>query len=627
MSDTHHSYDADQVRERTDLLTLIGQYVALKKRGGRYTGLCPFHQEKSPSFSVDPQKGFWHCFGCGKGGDAFSFLMQYEKLTFPEALERLAERAGIQPTQSTEAPRRKEERDLLFEVNAAAAEAFRKGLKGAAGAGARAYLAQRGITPAHAEQFGLGYAPPMWDALVHHLQKRGYAPEMMLKADLARTRTQSTGNFDRFRNRLMIPIHDRQGRVVAFGGRALAPDDQPKYLNTGETPLFHKGRLLYAFHLARDPISKRGRAIVTEGYFDTIACHLAGFTETVATLGTALSEEHVRLLRPMVERVYLVFDADSAGLNAALRSQAIFRQAEVDVRIVRLPGGHDPDTFLREMGAEAFERCLTEALSPVAFELERLLAEHPARDVESRTRLFRAAARLLRPLPGLERTEYTRWLADRWLRGAQGNVADLQQAILGEVAALDRAPHRGNAPHIEEAPPPDEEATLPLLPIPTVPLEREVLRAMVQHADFAAQAVILVPLDAFTHPTARVVFQAFCRQVDQEKTPDPRHLAGDNTAMAAVVAALAVADPYLGFEVSPTGAMDRLLEEYEVRTTRPCEVPLEDRAAAEEITATLKERSRRAQQRAEQAEPGVKHKTTSAEPVPERIRKHAHPGQ
>ncbi len=222
MTDIRHSYDVDQVRERTDLLVLIRQYVALKKRGGRYTGLCPFHQEKTPSFSVDPQKGFWKCFGCGKGGDAFTFLMQLEHLTFPEALERLAERAGIHPiATSYDAPKRKEERDFLFEVNAAAAVAFHNALIGQAGAAARAYLLRRGITAEHAARFGLGYAPGGWDALVKHLRGRGFSLEMMTKAGLALARSSGEGYIDRFRNRLMIPIHDRQGRVVAFGGRAL----------------------------------------------------------------------------------------------------------------------------------------------------------------------------------------------------------------------------------------------------------------------------------------------------------------------------------------------------------------------------------------------------------------------
>lgn len=588
MTEARHSYDVDQVRERTDVLALIGQYVALKKRGGRYTGLCPFHQEKSPSFTVDPQKGFWHCFGCGKGGDAFSFIMQLEHLNFPEALERLAEKAGIHPNvTSFEAPKRKEERDFLFEVNAAAANAFSNALTGKVGGNARAYLERRGITAQHAARFGLGYAPQSWDALVKHLRGRGFSMEVMAKAGLALARTSGEGYIDRFRNRLMIPIHDRQGRVVAFGGRALSSEDNPKYLNTAETPIFHKGRTLYALHLATEQITRKNRVIVTEGYFDAIACHLAGFPEAVASLGTALSEEHAQLLHRLTERVFLVFDADSAGINAALRSQAIFRQVGADVRIVRLPAGHDPDTLLREGGVEAFERCLADALSPVEFELERLIGQHPAKDVESRVRLFRAAAQVLQALPRLERSEYALWLIDRWLGGTQGNVAELQQAVLGEIAVLDR-PARGKPqPAVAQNAPASEQT------IAEVPLEREVLTAIAQDVEFAQRSVAQIQPEFFTHPGFRAIFSALARLAAAGKSPDIRYVVIDDERITAQIAALAVREPLPVENLSKDSMLVRLREEHEQRQTKPQEIPLDDRAAADEYTARLRERSRR----------------------------------
>jgi len=592
MTETRLNYDVDQVRERTDLLALIGAYVQLRKRGGRYTGLCPFHQEKTPSFSVDPAKGFWHCFGCGKGGDAFNFIMQLERLNFPEAVERLAERAGIQPISvSQDAPKRREERDFLFEVNAAAALAFRNALRGQAGARARTYLEQRGITPQHAERFGLGYAPAGWDALVKHLRGRGFSLEMMVKAGLALERSSGDGHIDRFRNRLMIPIHDRQGRAVAFGGRALSKEDNPKYLNTAETPVFHKSRTLYLLNQAGEPISKRNRAIITEGYFDAIACHLAGFTEAVATLGTALSEEHAQVLHRLAERVYLVFDADSAGVNAALRSQAIFRQVGMDVRIACLPTGHDPDTLLREGGVEAFERCLAGALSPIEFELNRLVLQHPARDVEGRVRLFRAAAQVLQPLPRLERAEYALWLIDRWLGGTQGNVAELQQAVLGEITAIERQGQRKHTtPAKEEEPVVHEQ-------IPEVPLERDVLTLIVQDVLFAQLAVARTMPEYFTHPDYRAIFTALQRLAEDDLAPDVRFLQIDNERTMAQVAALAVREPLPIAEESKAGMLDRLREEHERRQTRPLDVPLNDRATLEAYTALHRERSRRAAER------------------------------
>ena len=610
MAETRTQYDIDQVRERTDVLTLIEQYVSLRKRGGRHIGLCPFHQEKTPSFGVDVQKGFWHCFGCGKGGDAFTFIMEMEKLTFGEAVERLAERAGLQPIATTLfTQQRKEERDFLYEINAATAQAFSAALRGNSGGEARKYLAQRGISAEQAARFGLGYAPAGWDKLVSHLQKRKFSNALLVKAGVALERSSGDGYVDRFRNRLMIPIYDRQGRVVAFGGRALAADDQPKYLNTAETPIFQKSRMLYALNWASDAISKRGRAIVTEGYFDVIACHLGGFTEAVATLGTALGEEHVRMLRRFAERVYLVFDADSAGIDAALRSQLLFRQAEMDVRIVRLPAGHDPDTLLREQGAEAFERYLTESLSPVEFELEQLVAQHPARDSEGRLRLFRAAAKLLQPLPKLDRAEYAVRLIERAI-GSQGNVRDLQQALLGEIANLDRASQQRGG----RAAPAVEKTMLPR----DMPLERELLAAMVHDVDFAMTATTLIPAEAFTLPRYQKVFCAFDALVTGGKAPDARLIISDDEEIAATLAGLAMYD---GIPLNGEQAMtliDRLQEEHERRMLTPQALPLE-REVVDPFTERLQQLSQRATERQLSDEKPASKREDEKVPLPDGI--------
>lgn len=587
MPDMHQRYDIDLVRERTDLLALIGQYVTLRQRGTRHVGLCPFHQEKSPSFGVDPQKGFWHCFGCGKGGDAFTFLMEMEKLTFMETVERLAERAGIRPQETHEAAHRKEERDFLFEVNTEAAAAYAAALRGAAGKAARAYLDGRGITPEQAQRFGLGYAPAGWDSLVTHLPKRGFSVELMAKAGLVLARTNGDGYIDRFRHRLMIPIFDRQGRVVAFGGRALRPEDNPKYLNTSETPIFHKSRMLYALNWAAETIGKRGRAIITEGYFDVIACHLAGFTEAVATLGTALGEEHVRILRRYAERVYLVFDGDSAGVNATLRSQALFRQAEMDVRIVCLPGGHDPDTFLRERGADAFEGCLTGALSPVDFELNRLVQQHPAEDAESTLRLLRASAKILQPLPRLERDEYSMRLCER-VRGSRGgDLAELQRALLSEVSALDRAP-RGSQPAV--APASSAPASI------DTPIEFEVLTAMIQHPDFAITASTLIPAAAFSVIKYREIFESIDKLISNDNHFDVSLMVFEDEITAALVSNLALREMLPLAPGQYTLLMDRLLEEHEKRMAKPEEIPLE-RAAADSFSSQHQLRSERKKMR------------------------------
>ena len=588
-------YDVDHVRERTDLVAVISQHVALKKRGGRYTGLCPFHQEKSPSFSVDPDKGFWHCFGCGKGGDAFKFIMDLEHLTFPEAVEKLAERAGIRPSIDYEPPQRKEERDLLFEANAAAAAAFQLALKGDPGAEARAYLEGRGMSAEDAARFGLGYAPGGWDMLVKHLSGRNFSTDVLVKSGLALERTRGDGYNDRFRNRLMIPICDRQGRVIAFGGRALSKEDNPKYLNTAETPIFYKSRTLYGLHLAIKSMSDKGRAIVTEGYFDTIACHLAGFTEAVATLGTALGEEHVQMLRRYVGdkgRIYLVYDGDSAGVNAALRGQALFRAAGVDVRIALLPPQHDPDTLLREGGPGALEQYLTDALAPTAFELERLLKTQPATDIEGRARLFHAAAAVLQPLPTLERMEYAAWLADKAIQtGAMGNASQLQQELLNEVKVLDRNPR----PVLPLPQPVEMPVSAPLTPQREVPLEREVMTLMVQQPDFAAQVVGQFTAEVFTHLYYRAVFQQFATMAAQGLPLDAAHIRSEDEAVTTTISSLAVRETIPLDNLSPQSMLDRLRDAYETRRHAPPD--LNDPEALRAFTARLREKSKRVAKR------------------------------
>ena len=331
----------------------------------------------------------------------------------------------------------------------------------------------------------------------------------------------------------------------------------------------------------------------------------------MATLGTALGEEHVRLLRRFVERVYLVFDADSAGINAALRSQLLFRQAEMDVRIVRLPAGHDPDTLLREQGAEAFEQLLATALAPVEFELEQLITKYPERDSEGRLRLFRAAAKLLQPLPKLDRAEYAVRLIERAM-GGQANIRELQQALLGEIANLDRVAHSGvNKNEVHATP-----NTLPR----DVPLEREVLAAMVNDVKFATTATMLIPAEAFTLERYRQLFCAFDELITNGKEPEIRWIISDNEQLAATLASLAV---YEGIPFTGTEAMkliDRLLEEYERRLLIPSEIPLE-RDAAEAYTQRVQQLTARADSRQQSSEQTAGTSDEEQTPLPDDIRK------
>jgi DNA primase len=562
MAGTIEQYDADEVRTRSDIVNVVGQVVTLKKRGSKYSGLCPFHNEKSPSFTVDGDKGFWHCFGCGKGGDVFTFVMQHEHLTFPEALEKLARRSGVRPRVVQLDSRRMEEKDYLYSINAAADDAFRKALRGKAGLNAREYLNKRGITMEHAEKYGLGYAPNGWDFLSNYLIKKSYSEDLLVKANLSNFRTSSSGVIDRFRNRLMVTIYDRQNRIIAFGGRALSPDDQPKYLNTSETPVFTKSRTLYALNFAADTIAKKNRAIVTEGYFDTISCHIAGFTEAVATLGTALGEEHVRILHRLVGEngvIYLVYDADSAGINAALRGQAIFRAAGADVRIAMLPNGHDPDTLIREQGPGAFELALESALQPVAFELLQLLKKFPGNDTNSRLKMFKAAAEVLLPLSDIERAEYAMWLIDRTGGTNQGDLSRQQSAILSEVKNLERTSRSQNNQSQNQNKVVIQEKN-------ETPNERNLLLYIISNVDFAGKVIDNgLSADVFTTPEYIKLFQALVDLKIKGMQPDPRNISNADNELLAIVAELSVRELPAKEDIDPDDLLERLREEYQRR--------------------------------------------------------------
>jgi DNA primase len=387
------------IRERASLSEVVSDVVALTRRGTRAVGLCPFHAEKTPSFNVSEQDGFYHCFGCGEGGDIFKFVMKTQSASFPEAVRLVAERFGLPVPEAAagSAPRS----EPLVAVSEAAAAFFRGALRGASGARVRAYLAERGIRPETSERFGLGYAPGGGDALARHLRANGLSLDDAVTVGLVMRRAGG-GLLDRFRDRLVFPITDPRGRVIAFGGRVLpgdAPpgDPPPKYLNSPESPLFHKGRTLYALGLARDAIRRSGRVVVVEGYLDVLALAQAGIGEVVAPLGTALTAEQLAVLGRFTERVIACFDGDAAGRRAAARSFPVFIDAGLWGRGVFLPEGDDPDTFVRSHGADAFA-ALLETAEPL---IEAWLREAvgPDRDaVGRRAEAAREVARLLQRL-------------------------------------------------------------------------------------------------------------------------------------------------------------------------------------------------------------------------------------
>lgn len=370
-----------EVRNATDIYEVISESVVLKKTGKNYQGLCPFHAEKTPSFSVNPSKQIFYCFGCGTGGDAIDFLIKKEGMSFPEAVRDLARRAGVHIPMGSVSPEQKQrmtERDQLLKVNRLAMEFYQSRLKGPGGEQARNYLGKRRLNPEIIETFQLGYAPDGWDHLADYFRNRRVPAALAEKLGLTAPRRSGNGHYDRFRNRIIFPIMNVSKQVIGFGGRVM-DDSLPKYLNSPETPVYNKGRSLYGIDQAKQAARENELVYIVEGYLDLISMVQHGIRNAVATLGTALTGEHVRALRGLVGasgKVVLVFDSDTAGIKAAERSIEVFAKEYMDAYILVLEEGHDPDSFLFEYGTQRFEKASENALSTVSFLIESAIKKH-----------------------------------------------------------------------------------------------------------------------------------------------------------------------------------------------------------------------------------------------------------
>jgi DNA primase len=354
---------ADRVKQQADIVRVVGEYVRLKKSGQNFSGLCPFHSEKTPSFAVHPVKQIYHCFGCGVGGDVFKFVMEMEKISFPESIRAVAEKCGIAVPQSRERSpeerRENQQRTSLVEMHREAAAFFAQQLNGTPeGRAAKAYLLDRGLDSEAMARFGIGFAPSGGDGLLRLMKQKH--PEKVLEVSGLFSRDQSGRLYDRFRRRVMFPIANESGKIVAFGGRALG-DDLPKYLNSPETPIYSKSNILYHLDRAKESLRQRDFAVLVEGYMDAIAVALAGTSNVVASCGTSLTEQQVKLLNRFTRRIVVNYDPDTAGRAATERSLSILLEQGVEVRVLSLPGGKDPDSFIRGEGAAAYTKLLNEA--------------------------------------------------------------------------------------------------------------------------------------------------------------------------------------------------------------------------------------------------------------------------
>ncbi|MBV9102652.1 MAG: DNA primase [Candidatus Eremiobacteraeota bacterium] len=483
-----------EVLARTDIGALVGDYVALRKRGNDLIGLCPFHAERTPSFHVHPDRGFFKCFGCGVGGDVFTFYERVENVTFIDALQALAKRAGVElQPRSPAASRARSERESIYAANAIAAAFFHRLLVlSPEGAEARTYCERRGLDGETIRSFMLGYAPASWDALVTELQREGVEAEIAVRAGLIRRGQR--GFYDFYRERLMIPTHGITGEVIAFGGRSLG-GAEPKYLNTSTTPVYTKGRGLFALDRARRAAAKAGALIVVEGYLDCIALHQAGFENAVASLGTSLTAEQAAELQKYAGQVFVCFDADAAGSAATAKSIETLVAAGFSgygVRIVALAPGTDPDAFVREVGRDAFQHALEGALPWIQFSLDRRI-ERLQSDGTGPGAVAREAERLVRSTPREEWDRWRQYVADRLRLSAD----DLRAAARSSQAP---EPFRAGAPFTRYAAPAE---------LPTI--ERDLLTVLLEEPALVAEYRDRIPVERFQGERYRELYAALVR--------------------------------------------------------------------------------------------------------------------
>ncbi|QFJ53510.1 DNA primase [Pseudobutyrivibrio xylanivorans] len=405
----------EEVRSRSDIVDVISHYVNLQKKGSQYFGLCPFHNEKTGSFSVSPQKQMYYCFGCGAGGNVFSFLMNYENMTFKEAVEELAGKAGVtlpQREMTYQERLRADRRSRLFEINKEAAAYYYKMLRSDAGKQAMEYFTKRELTPDTMHRFGLGCTSKYSDSLYKYLKGKGYEDDILKDCGLI-TIDEKRGGHDKFWNRAMFPIFDANGKVVAFGGRVMG-DGEPKYLNSPETEIFNKSKTLFGLYFARK--TRRQQFILCEGYMDVISLHQAGFDNAVASLGTALTEGHAGILKRYVKDVYLSYDSDGAGQKAALRAIPILKNAGISCRVINMSPYKDPDEFIKNLGAEEYEKRIQNAENSFMYQIRMLQNNYDMTDPEKKSDFQKEAARMivLEFPTQLERENYTESVADRF---------------------------------------------------------------------------------------------------------------------------------------------------------------------------------------------------------------------
>jgi len=499
----------DQVRQANDIVDVVSEYIRLKPSGRGFFGLCPFHGEKTPSFHVEPERQIYHCFGCGEGGNVFSFVMAMERMDFVEAAKHLAARSGIpvpeQQADRTMAKVIRDEQERLCAMNRDAAHYFHQRLKEPAGKAAREYLVSRGLDEKTITAFGLGYAPAGWENIKQYLLSRGYAQEDLIKAGLLVRKERRA--YDRFRDRVIFPIIDQRGQVTGFGGRTMG-DEQPKYLNSSESPVFDKSRTLYGIHVVakRRPLS---HVIIVEGYMDVIALHQYGFPNAVASLGTSLTQEQARLIRRLAPEAYIAYDGDAAGQSAAMRGLDILRDAGVAVRVMRFPEGLDPDETLRKYGPAYFKKLQESAVSLVDFKLEQIGKEVDLSNAEGRVAFATRAAEVLATVDNvLERDVHIQRVSEK--TGFQPGLLYQQLSLISKEKHPTTGKYRNEGKRHT-----NEQKKETALPSAFQRAERHLIQLMVRNESIAQRLIHEVDPRHIEDPTARCVARIIAELVTE----------------------------------------------------------------------------------------------------------------
>ncbi len=547
-------YPLDDIRARCDIVDVVSSYVALKRSGKTLKGLCPFHTEKTPSFTVNQDTQRWMCFGCGANGDVFSFLMRIEGLTFSEAVEQLAAKAGVDISHAAKNSRSAGERDLILRINSLAAVYFRKALERSRVA--QDYLRRRGVTAEVAERFRLGYAEAGWQGLADYLKSQGIRLEDGFKAGLLIAREHGGGYYDRFRHRLMFPIFDVQNRVIGFGGRDLG-DGDVKYLNTPETRVFIKNKTLYALNFARKSISEQNNVVLVEGYMDALTAHAAGFDNVVATMGTALTNEHVNVLSRYTHSAVLAFDADSAGMSAALRSAPMFEAAEFEVKAAPMPEGDDPDSLIRR-DRSAFAELVSNAVLIPDYKLKMITDRYDTTTKDGQLAVLKEAIPVIAEVSRqVERERLIALLAPYHPNYRKGTVPaelHIRQEVEARIAKTIKTVKSSQKARTKQVKPPDRINLLSEEGKAVRKAERELLGNMLCQEANALDVFREIPPDEFVSDDAKSVATALYQELLNTGTLD----------MDALVATVAGAPG------------ERLLGELLVTGMEPSDIPIAD---------------------------------------------------